>query len=207
MRGRGGRARRHGSDHAPTQPPRRRIDAGRGRGAAGGREHSTGADGRGRAGDRQETTGRFVEPLGRHHRAALSRSRQEVQGGAQADPFALTVALPARAKLNLDLEVTGRTGDGFHQLRTTFQAIDLHDLLEIEHASETTFTTSGFDVAKTNNSVLNAHQALEKAAQKTLPARIHLHKRIPPGSGMGGASSDAATTLRALKTMFGLDAL
>jgi len=118
----------------------------------------------------------------------------------------LTLALPARAKLNLDLEVTGRTGDGFHQLRTTFQAIDLHDLLEIEHASETTFTTSGFDVARTNNSVLNAHQALEKAAQRTLPARIHLHKRIPPGSGMGGASSDAATTLRALKMMFGLDA-
>ena len=117
----------------------------------------------------------------------------------------MTLALPARAKLNLDLEVIGRSDDGFHQLRTTFQAIDLHDLLEMEQASETTFTTSGFDVAKNNNSVLNAHHALEEAAKKTLPVRIHLHKRIPPGSGMGGASSDAATTLWALKTMFGLD--
>jgi 4-diphosphocytidyl-2-C-methyl-D-erythritol kinase len=117
----------------------------------------------------------------------------------------LKLALPARAKLNLDLEVTGHTDDGFHQLRTTFQAIDLHDLLELEHADESTFTTSGFDVAENNNSVLNAISAMEEMLRKALPARIHLHKRIPPGSGMGGASSDAATTLRALKTMFGLD--
>ncbi|HEY0830765.1 MAG TPA: 4-(cytidine 5'-diphospho)-2-C-methyl-D-erythritol kinase [Candidatus Dormibacteraeota bacterium] len=117
----------------------------------------------------------------------------------------MKLALPARAKLNLDLEVTGRTDDGFHQLRTTFQAIDLHDLLELEPAGEATFTTSGFDIAKANNSVLNAHKALEEAAKKMLPVNIHLHKRIPPGSGMGGASSDAATTLWALKTMFGLD--
>jgi len=117
----------------------------------------------------------------------------------------LTIALPARAKLNLDLEVVGRTDDGFHQLRTTFQAIDLHDLLEIEAADETTFTASGFDVAPTKNSVIAAHDALEHAAKRKLPARIVLHKRIPPGSGMGGASSDAAATLRSLKIMFGLD--
>jgi len=54
--------------------------------------------------------------------------------------------------------------------------------------------------------VLNAHQALEEMLNKKLPVSIHLHKRIPTGSGMGGASSDAATTLLALKTMFGLDA-
>jgi len=117
----------------------------------------------------------------------------------------LTLALPARAKLNLDLEVTGRTDDGFHQLRTTFQAIDLHDLLEVEAANETTFTTSGFDVAKARNSVIAAHDALEEALKRKLPARMHVHKGIPPGSGMGGASSDAATTLRALKAMFSLD--
>ena len=117
----------------------------------------------------------------------------------------MTLALPARAKLNLDLEVVGRTDDGFHELRTTFQAIDLHDVLEVEAANETTFTVSGFEVTEANNSVLAAHDALEEAAQRALPARIHLHKRIPPGSGMGGASSDAAATLRALKAMFSLD--
>lgn len=117
----------------------------------------------------------------------------------------MTVALPARAKLNLDLEVLGRTEDGFHELRTTFQAIDLHDLLLIEAAAETTFTTSGLTISKNQNSSLNAQQALAEHARRKLPARIHLHKRIPPGSGMGGASSDAAATLRALKTLFALD--
>jgi 4-diphosphocytidyl-2-C-methyl-D-erythritol kinase len=115
------------------------------------------------------------------------------------------LALPARAKLNLDLEVLGRTDDGFHELRTTFQAIALHDLLQIETADETQITTSGFDIKPENNLATKAHHLLEQAAKKRLPARIHLHKTIPPGSGMGGASSDAATTLRGLKTMFRLD--
>jgi len=117
----------------------------------------------------------------------------------------LTLALPARAKLNLDLEVIGRHSDGFHELRTTFQAIELHDLLEVEPASKTSLTASGFDVNAIENSVLLAHRALEQAVKHTLSARFHLHKRIPPGSGMGGASSDAATALRALKRMFALD--
>lgn len=117
----------------------------------------------------------------------------------------MTIALPARAKLNLDLEVLGRTADGFHELRTTFQAIDLHDLLEIDRADETELTTSGLEISDHDNSVLKAHEALEQQMKRKLPARIHLHKRIPPGSGMGGASSDAAATLRALKTMFALE--
>ncbi len=117
----------------------------------------------------------------------------------------MTLALPARAKLNLDLEVIGRTSDGFHQIRTTFQEIDLHDLLQVEMATETTLTMSGFDIPQENNSVLDAHRSVEEAARRKLPTRIHLHKRIPPGSGMAGASSDAAATLRAVKTMFGLD--
>ena len=117
----------------------------------------------------------------------------------------MTVALPARAKLNLDLEVVGRDKDGFHQIRTTFQAIDLHDLLVVTAADETTIATSGLSVSAKDNSVLAAHAALEGAAHKQLPAIFHLHKRIPPGSGMGGASSDAAATLRALKMIYALD--
>jgi len=117
----------------------------------------------------------------------------------------LTVALPARAKLNLDLEVVGRDKDGFHQIRTMFQAIDLHDLLVVSEADETTIAISGLSLATKDNSVLAAHAALERAARKPLPAAFHLHKRIPPGSGMGGASSDAAAALRALKAMYALD--
>lgn len=116
------------------------------------------------------------------------------------------LALPARAKLNLDLQVLGRRQDGFHDLRTTMQAIDLHDLLEITPSSETVLTVSGLEVpAASDNSVLKAHRALEQAVRRPLPTRFHLHKRVPPGSGMGGASSDAAAALRALAAVHKLE--
>jgi len=117
----------------------------------------------------------------------------------------LTLALPARAKLNLDLEVVGRDKDGFHEIRTTFQAVDLHDLLVVTRANETSLTISGLSVGERDNSVLAAHGAVERAVDRMLPTAFRVHKRIPPGSGMGGASSDAAATLRALKAMYWLD--
>ncbi len=114
----------------------------------------------------------------------------------------MSIALPARAKLNLDLAVLGRRADGFHDVRTTLQAIDLHDLITLAPAQQTTLTTSGLPIANpSHNTVLKAHAILERATNQQLPTRIHLHKRIPPGSGMGGASSDAATALRALATL------
>lgn len=116
----------------------------------------------------------------------------------------MILAVPARAKLNLDLRVVGRRADGFHDLHTTFQAVDLHDLIEIEDASRTHFASEGFEIDSSDNSVIQAHRAVERAAHTPLPVRIHVHKRIPPGSGMGGASSDAAATLNALSTMFHL---
>jgi len=117
----------------------------------------------------------------------------------------LRLAVPARAKLNLDLEVIGRRPDGYHDLRSTMQTIELHDLLLIEPATQTTLTTSGLSLRNNDNSVLQAHAALERAANRKLPAAFHLEKRIPPGSGMGGASSDAAAALNGLKTIFKLD--
>jgi 4-diphosphocytidyl-2-C-methyl-D-erythritol kinase len=117
----------------------------------------------------------------------------------------LILALPARAKLNLDLTVVGRRADGFHDLRTTMQTIELHDLLLIEAADTTTFTESGMTVDTDDNSVLHAHRAIEQATKRKLPAHFHLHKRIPPGSGMGGASSDAAAALRGLTRLYALD--
>jgi 4-diphosphocytidyl-2-C-methyl-D-erythritol kinase len=114
----------------------------------------------------------------------------------------LTIALPARAKLNLDLAVLGRRDDGFHDVRTTLQAIDLHDLITLAPADETTLTISGLAAPNTkDNSVLKALAALEEAVKEKLPTAIHLDKRIPPGSGMGGASSDAATTLKGLAAL------
>jgi 4-diphosphocytidyl-2-C-methyl-D-erythritol kinase len=119
----------------------------------------------------------------------------------------LNIALPARAKLNLDLQVVARRDDGFHELRTTYQAIDLHDMLIMSRAKETTLTTSGLPVNTiSENLVIKAHRALETATQQSLPTHMHLHKRIPPGSGMGGASSDAAAALRGLAAIHELDA-
>ena len=114
----------------------------------------------------------------------------------------MTIALPARAKLNLDLAVLGRRDDGFHDVRTTLQAIDLHDLITLAPANKTSLTISGLTLKNTqDNSILKAHAALEQAAKKDLPTEIHLHKRIPPGAGMGGASSDAATALKGLAAL------
>ncbi len=117
----------------------------------------------------------------------------------------MTLALPARAKLNLDLAVVGRRGDGLHELRTRMQSIDLHDLLEVARAEETSLSITGLKVPGAGNTVLVAQQALETAAARPLPARFVLHKRIPPGSGLGGASSDAAAALRALVALHHLD--
>jgi len=116
----------------------------------------------------------------------------------------LTLVVPARAKLNLDLAVIARTEDGFHEVRTHIQAIELHDLLELTPADRTTMSSSGFAVPAADNTVLRAHASIEKAAGRDLPTRFHLDKRIPPGSGMGGASSDAAAALRGLKSIHNL---
>jgi 4-diphosphocytidyl-2-C-methyl-D-erythritol kinase len=119
----------------------------------------------------------------------------------------VTIALAARAKLNLDLEVLGKRGDGFHEIRTRIQAVELHDLIELAPASRTTIEITGQEVSNAgDNSVLKAHLALERAVGQELPTKFLLHKRIPPGSGLGGASSDAAAALRGLAALHRLTA-
>lgn len=112
-----------------------------------------------------------------------------------------TLAVPAHAKLNLSLRVLGRRPDGNHDLVTRFQSISLHDLLLVEPA-ETTTLAGG---QGPDDLVLRAQRALEEAAGRPLPARFRLVKRIPAGAGLGGGSSDAAATLRALVRLHGLD--
>jgi 4-diphosphocytidyl-2-C-methyl-D-erythritol kinase len=114
----------------------------------------------------------------------------------------MTLVVPARAKLNLDLAVLARAKDGFHEVRTHIQAVALHDLLELTPADHTTMTISGlYGPNAKNNSVLKAHAAMQGGAGRDLPTQFHLDKHIPPGSGMGGASSDAAAALRGLAAL------
>lgn len=110
------------------------------------------------------------------------------------------LALPAHAKLNLNLEVLGVQPDGYHQVRSHLQAISLHDLLLLSPA-ETTSLQGGFP----DDLVLRAASALEQAAGRPLPAHFHLVKRIPAGAGLAGGSSNAAAALRGLSRLHRLD--
>jgi 4-diphosphocytidyl-2-C-methyl-D-erythritol kinase len=117
------------------------------------------------------------------------------------------IVLKARGKINLGLAVLGRRQDGFHELRTIFQTISLADLLEVRLSPgrrEVRLEVTGFEVptGKSNLAVRAAEIAL---AELKLRARVEitLEKRIPPASGLGGASSDAAVVLRAVCLLAG----
>ena len=112
----------------------------------------------------------------------------------------MTIAIPAHAKLNLSLELLGRRADGFHHIRSLFQAVSLHDLLLAERSPRTEL-----EGGQPDDLVLKAQGALERAVGRELPARFRLVKRIPIGAGLGGGSSDAAAALRALSALYGLD--
>jgi 4-diphosphocytidyl-2-C-methyl-D-erythritol kinase len=110
----------------------------------------------------------------------------------------------ALAKINLDLRVLGKRPDGFHELRTVFQTIDLADTLEIAYTPARKTTVSlvdEFHIA--NNLVERAARALMAAMRVTGQVEMRLTKRIPMGAGLGGGSSDAAAVLLALPVLIG----
>lgn len=115
------------------------------------------------------------------------------------------LALPAPAKLNLFLHITGRRSDGYHELRTAFTLIDLADLLDFERRSDGAIVRDGDLVGPANGDLaMRAARALQSASATSYGATIGVTKRIPAGSGMGGGSSDAATTLIALNRLWDL---
>jgi 4-diphosphocytidyl-2-C-methyl-D-erythritol kinase len=114
---------------------------------------------------------------------------------------------PAPAKLNLMLHVTGRRADGYHELQTVFQLIDLCDELRFEVAVDGRIERleGAAGVPPADDLVVRAALALRAATGRpALGARIRVRKRIPLGGGLGGGSSDAATTLVALNELWGL---
>ncbi len=110
------------------------------------------------------------------------------------------VALPAPAKLNLFLHVTGRRADGYHELQTLFQFIDLCDTLEFRSAGarRTEVEPHLPGIEPEANLVWRAAERLRSATGSRRGAAIRVTKRIPEGGGLGGGSSDAATTLLGL---------
>jgi 4-diphosphocytidyl-2-C-methyl-D-erythritol kinase len=111
------------------------------------------------------------------------------------------VKIPAFAKINLRLEILGKRPDGYHELRTIFQTVSLHDDLKLKRAKkagivlrvEGNAALSGEPVE--NNLVYRAVQALQKELQDDGGVEIELKKRIPAGRGLGGGSSDAAASM------------
>lgn len=114
---------------------------------------------------------------------------------------------PAPAKLNLFLYITGRRADGYHQLQTLFQFLDYGDTLRIQTRDDgqLRLLTPVAGVADEDNLVIRAARALRTAlapAFAACGADIALAKRLPMGGGLGGGSSDAASTLVALNTLW-----
>jgi 4-diphosphocytidyl-2-C-methyl-D-erythritol kinase len=111
---------------------------------------------------------------------------------------------PAPAKLNLMLHIVGRRADGYHELQTVFQLIDLHDSLEIAVREDGRIvrTQGPASVPEMQDLAIRAALALKASTGTRLGADIAVTKRIPLGGGLGGGSSDAATTLVALNHLW-----
>jgi len=112
--------------------------------------------------------------------------------------------LRAFAKVNLGLEIEGKMDDGYHRIKTIFQSIDLFDILDFE------IMESGIEVKGDREDIpWNEGNLIYKAVKKfnekfgiKKGVRVYVEKRIPPGSGLGGGSSNAACTLIALRRIF-----
>jgi len=112
---------------------------------------------------------------------------------------------PAPAKLNLFLHVIGRRADGYHDLQTLFQLIDLSDDIHIEVRADGRIErlAGPAEVPPEADLVVRAARALQLAAGSRAGANLSVTKHIPMGGGLGGGSSDAATVLVALNRMWG----
>ena len=113
--------------------------------------------------------------------------------------------VPAPAKLNLFLHITGRRPDGYHLLQSVFMLVDWCDTLHFETRSDGRISRedSGISLPEADL-VVRAARALQQAGGSPAGAHIRLEKRIPVQAGMGGGSSDAASTLLALNRLWQL---
>ena len=114
--------------------------------------------------------------------------------------------LPAPAKLNLFLHITGRRSDGYHLLQSVFILIDWADTLHVERRDDGLLRRHDLGPALPADDLsLRAARALQQATGCTFGADISVLKNVPWGAGMGGGSSDAATVLLALNRLWNLN--
>jgi 4-diphosphocytidyl-2C-methyl-D-erythritol kinase len=110
------------------------------------------------------------------------------------------------AKINIGLNITGKRPDGYHNLETIFFPVEWSDALEIAFSGELVFSASGIEISgpPDSNLVMKAYHLLAKEYNLP-PLRIHLHKQIPFGAGLGGGSADGAFMLMMLDKAFKLN--
>lgn len=114
---------------------------------------------------------------------------------------------PAPAKVNLFLHITGRRADGYHDLQTAFQFLDHGDKLKFTVTDDPRIILKNelADIAEQDNLIIRAARLLQSTANCSHGAVIELEKILPMGGGLGGGSSDAATTLVALNKLWQCD--
>ena len=110
----------------------------------------------------------------------------------------------APAKINLGLEILGRRSDGYHEIRSVLCKVSLHDTLTFvpltRDRDHVTFRGRELTIADEHNLILRALQAARDAGGQIPPQQVVVEKRIPAAAGLGGASSNAASTLKAFST-------
>ena len=115
------------------------------------------------------------------------------------------ITIDAHAKLNLTLEVTGKRDDGYHEVVSIMQTLDLADSLTIERANSLSLTCSVPELNGPGNLALSAAELLRSETGVSEGAAIHIEKRIPVAAGLGGGSADAAATLVGLNRLWNLE--
>jgi len=111
-------------------------------------------------------------------------------------------------KINLGLKITGKRADGYHNIATVFFPVPFNDVIEIidsnEHSDEIEFTQSGISIVgdQKDNLCIKAWQLLKNDFPKLPSVKLHLHKAIPMGAGLGGGSADGAATLLLLNQKY-----
>jgi 4-diphosphocytidyl-2-C-methyl-D-erythritol kinase len=110
-------------------------------------------------------------------------------------------------KINLGLHILGKRPDGYHNIETVMHPIDIHDVLEFLPSNSDSLTVTGIDLGEHNMADNLVYKALQliRQVQEIPPLKIHLHKAIPAGAGLGGGSADASFMLRALNDAFSLN--
>jgi len=113
-----------------------------------------------------------------------------------------SLLIQANAKINLEFEILDKKTDGYHNIKSVFQSINISDFILIERGHD--FISGNIVCPDSKNIILKAKNTLEETINEKIPCRIHLHKGIPVAAGLGGGSADAAAILIGLDHLYSL---